>query len=287
MSGRKTSATVQPVEIRNVKESSASMPFVMVVGGYARQLGVWERIGENQKKKKEVSDVESRKEDATVNKVPVRIRGYRSMHVRAELRLARVKVDAHVDRGGVDTLNVSVEDAVEIICRHGQNEEDESMSGLTEIVVLSADGIVVRRGDSHAALPAIVGTHGSSDVAVVGIDHRLHVARTDANVDLGVEAVGAVSRALFARDLHHANLASTTSNVCSAATLLKSDRGQEDGRDTGFLGHVLEHVQVRRASLENVSGCLEDGGQVLVDDVLERDWRRHPAVAVDTAVEPV
>jgi hypothetical protein len=193
------------------------------------------------------------------------------MHGREELRLARVEVDAHVDRVGVDTLDVSVEDAVEII----------------EIVVLRADGIVVRRGNSHATSPAIVGTHGGSDVAVVGVDHRPHVAGTNANVDRGVKAVGAVGRALVARDLHHAILASTTPDLWSAAAFLKRNGGEEDGRDLRFLIHLFEDVQVGFAGLEDVSGLFEDGGQVLVDNVLERDWRRHPAVAVDTAVEPV
>jgi hypothetical protein len=53
VSGRKkTPVTVQPVEIRNVKESSAFVPFVMSGWRVRLAAGVWKRVGENQKKER-------------------------------------------------------------------------------------------------------------------------------------------------------------------------------------------------------------------------------------------
>jgi hypothetical protein len=87
--------------------------------------------------------------------------------------------------------------------------------------------------------------------------------------------------------LHHANLTGTTRHVGSASALLEGNRGQEDGRDAGFVGEGLENVEIRCAGLEDISWLLENGRQVLVDNVLERDWRGDPAITIDTTVEPV
>lgn len=185
--------------------------------------------------------------------------------------LARVEVDAHVERVGVDALDVAVEDAVEVI----------------EIVVLRANGIVVGSRDSQPTSPSVVLAHTGGDIAVVGVNPRLHVASTNANVGRRIIAIGAIGRALFARDLHHANLTGTTRNAGSASAFLEGDGSQEDGGDAGFVSQRLENVEVRCAGFKDVSWLLEDSGQVLVDNVLERDWWRDPTVTVDTAVEPV
>jgi hypothetical protein len=72
-----------------------------------------------------------------------------------------------------------------------------------------------------------------------------------------------------------------------AAGFLECDGGEEDGWDARFVGHVLEHGEVLRAGVEGVAILLEDGREVFVNEVVERDWGWDPAVTVYAAVEPV
>jgi hypothetical protein len=185
--------------------------------------------------------------------------------------LASVVVNAHVEAGRVDTLEVPVEDVLEII----------------EVVMLRADGIVVSECDGETKVPAIIISHGGSEVSIVLIENGLEVACTDANVDLGIIAVWSVRGALVRCDLHHSDLGRTTGHRGVATGFLEGDGGEEDGGDTGFGREAFEDVEVRCARGKGVVVLLEDGGEILVHEVLECDWGWHPAVTVDTAVEPV
>lgn len=117
-------------------------------------------------------------------------------------------------------------------------------------------------------------------------DDRLEVLGTNADVRLWIVAI-AVLRALFACDLHHANLTRTAGDGWVAARFLKGDGSEEDGGDTSLGFHILEHGEVRGARGEGVAIFLEDVAEIAVDEVIERDGRRDPSRIVDTAVEPV
>lgn len=135
-------------------------------------------------------------------------------------------VDAHIDRGGVYTLQVSVEHVLEIV----------------EVVVLSASGIVVSTGDGETLIPSIVGSHSTGDISTaLVIDHVLEVASANADVGGSVVAVASVGGAFLAGDLHHANLASSTSDSGVAAGFLKSNGSEENGRNARRGLHILEH----------------------------------------------
>lgn len=123
--------------------------------------------------------------------------------------------------------------------------------------------------------------------AALIVDDGLEVLRANANVRLWIVAIAAVRGALFACDLHHANLARTAGDVGVAARLLKGDGSEEDGRDTGLRLHILEYREVVGARGEGVAVFLEDLAEIAVDEVIECDWRSNPSRAIDTAVEPV
>jgi len=184
---------------------------------------------------------------------------------------ASVVIDTHVQAAWVDTLEVSVEHVLEIV----------------EVVVLRADGIVVGERDGQSIVPSIVVAHGRGEIAIVLVEDSLEVPRANANVDFGIVAVCAVGGALVGGDLHHADFGGASRDGGVAAGFLEGNRGEEDGGHAGFGGHAFEDVEVRCAGGEDAVIVLEDGGQVLVDEVLERDWGWHPACSVNTAVEPV
>ncbi|CAG8779172.1 900_t:CDS:1, partial [Acaulospora colombiana] len=160
-----------------------------------------------------------------------------------------VVVDTHIDGRGIDTLDVAVEDVLDVV----------------EVVVLSADGIVVGIEHGHSLTPSVVVAHSLNDVSVCFVNHLLHVLGTDADVGLGVVAacIGITCGALFASDLHHTDFTSTASNVGSASAFLERDGGEQDGGDASFTGHGLEDMEVVLASTEDVTVLLEDGGEIL------------------------
>jgi hypothetical protein len=81
--------------------------------------------------------------------------------------LADVKVVAHAGGAGIDTLEITVEDIVEIV----------------EVVALSA-WVVVGITNVHAAEPTIVLSHSLDEVATGGINARPQVTGTNVNVGL-------------------------------------------------------------------------------------------------------
>jgi hypothetical protein len=183
-------------------------------------------------------------------------------------------VDTHADGRGIDTLDVAVENVLDVV----------------EIVVLSADCVVVGIKHGHPFAPSIVFAHSENDIAVGVVDHLLEVFGADADVGLGIVAagVGRAIGALLTGDLHHANLASAASNVGPASTLLKGDGSEENGRNAGLAGHVLKDREIVLAGSEDIAVLLEYGGKILVDHVLEGDRGWLPAlVTVDAAVKPV
>jgi len=147
-------------------------------------------------------------------------------------------------------LEVSVEDILQVI----------------EVVVLRADGIVVGEGNSEAIVPAIVVTHGRSEVAIVLVEDGLEVPGTNGNVCVRIVAVASVRGALFGGDLHHADFGRTTSHGRVAAGFLEGDGCDEDGGDASLSGHALEGGEVWCASGEGVVVLLKNGGEVFVHE---------------------
>jgi len=184
---------------------------------------------------------------------------------------ASVVVDSHVETRGVDALEVPVEDILEIV----------------EIVVLCANGIVVGCGNGESVEPSIVFSHGLSEIAIVAVEDSLEVLSANADIGHGIVAVGTVGRALLGSDLHHANLTSTTVCIRVAAGLLECDGSEEDGRNASLVRHGREHVEIGLASREWVSVFLENFGEVTINEVIKRDWRRDPTITINAAVEPV
>lgn len=189
----------------------------------------------------------------------------------ATRRSAGIVVDTHVEAAGFDALEIPIEDVLEIV----------------EVIVLRTDGIVVGEGNGEAKVPAIVVAHGGSEIAIVLIEYSLEVAGTNANVDVGIIAIAAVRGALFGGDLHDADFGRTTGYRGVTSRFLKGDRSEEDGGDTSLGGHALKRGEVWSAGGKGAAIVLEDGCQVLVDEVIQSDRGWYPAIAVDAAVEPV
>jgi len=184
---------------------------------------------------------------------------------------ASVMVDSHVETRGVDALEVPIEDVLEVV----------------EIVVLSANGVIVGLCDGESVLPSIVLSHGLSEVAIVAVEDILEVFGADADIGHGIVAVGTIGRALLGSDLHHANLTSTTVCIRVAAGLLECNGSEEDGRNASLIRHGREHVEIGLASSEWVSVFLENFGEVTIDEVIKSDWGRNPTITINAAVEPV
>jgi len=87
--------------------------------------------------------------------------------------VASVVVDAHVERGGVDTLEVTIEHVLEII----------------EVVMLGARRVIVGEGDGKTKVPPIIISHRSGNIPIILIKHGLKVPSANPNVDLGIIAV--------------------------------------------------------------------------------------------------
>jgi hypothetical protein len=87
--------------------------------------------------------------------------------------------------------------------------------------------------------------------------------------------------------LHHANFTSATGDFGTAGRFLECDGGEEDGWDAGLGSHGLEHGEVWGARSEGVAILLENGGEIFVNEVVERDGGWDPTVTVHAAVEPV
>jgi hypothetical protein len=154
--------------------------------------------------------------------------------------------------------------------------------------MLSANSIIVRRLDSETWSPTIIGTHRARDVSVtLIIEDGLEVLSTDVDIRLSVIAVGTIGRAFLARDLHHANLACTSSDRGVAAGFLEGDGCEEDFGDARVGGGGLEHGEILSACIKGRTTLVDDFGEVAVDEVREGDRRRDPTIAIDTAVDPV
>lgn len=124
-------------------------------------------------------------------------------------------------------------------------------------------------------------------MAVVGSELTGEILGTGHDVITDILAVSSRSiPTLVLGQLHETLFAIPTDGGRIAATLLESDRSQEDGRKSELVTILLEGPNVIAAASEGAT--LSDGVvEVLGDQITDLDEGRTPSSTIDTAVQPI
>jgi len=170
--------------------------------------------------------------------------------VRKKPLAPRIEEDAHVERAGVNTLQVPIEHSLEII----------------EIAPLSTRRPSIGITLGHAREPPVVHAHGLSEVPPDRVRRARQVAGSNANVRSGVETVP-IRRAFLARELHETVFAIGSASVSVAGRFLEGDGGEEDGGEASLSSVIVEIAQIVAAGVEQAVGVVDDRTEVDVFNV--------------------
>jgi len=142
-------------------------------------------------------------------------------------------------------------------------------------------------GDVHALLPAIISTKSQEEVTTVFSKPISEVLGTSPDIVTDISAVSTRGvTTLVVGQLHKTLFASTADCAGVAATLLESDRSQEDGRKSEFIAKLLKGPNIRVAGGEGTA--LSDGiVEIDGDEISDPDEGRVPPSTLDTTIQPI